>query len=168
VSEIHRCPNPECGAECRLIMCVGSKVGRAQIYCTKGCGYLGVEATGYEATTALHNAICRPAAPDDGKQAGLPSEAMRSVFWAAFNWNDHNCKVDDVLDACKRIAKSVGVESFDEANKWLTRAPDDGKGQPYRDALIKIQRICQDTRDLSPEEYTGEIYDIAEEALNES
>src|SRR5579859_336445 len=101
------------------------------------CGYEGPRADTAAEAIRLHNLIS--AAPDDAKQAGLPSEAMRTIFYAAFNWNDHNCKVDDLLDACRRIAKSVGVKSFNEANEWLTQAPDDGKGQPVvlTDAQIK-------------------------------
>lgn len=65
MNEIARCPNPECGLECRL---KHINHGPWQIACDRAsCGYRGpVRETKAEAIR-LHNAIC--AAPDDGKRA---------------------------------------------------------------------------------------------------
>ena len=69
VSEIHRCPG--CRAKCEVTNQVKSHPGdnpRVQVCCFL-CDYRGPSRYTEEDAVYAHNAICRPAVPDDGKQA---------------------------------------------------------------------------------------------------
>jgi len=42
----------------------------------------------------------------------------RKLLWIAYVWNDHN--FDHPYQIARKLAQEFGIESFDQANAWLT------------------------------------------------
>jgi hypothetical protein len=134
VSEIHRCPNPECSKGNHLeAQCYESVTGHPDddyynVVCLNssglnGCGYRGPIVRGKRQAIRLHNALCRPTAPDDGKQAGDDKNgAMDAAVRVAL-------QIENVLD--RDGDKPLSTDNFNAICDILrAQAPDDRKGQP--------------------------------------
>jgi hypothetical protein len=163
VSEIHRCPNPECdpadytdpddfGVFETVLPITGSFGWKVEC----GCGYEGPRADTPEEAERLHNLIS--AAPDDGKQAGgwIPTqqqflESVNHIRKELSTYLRLRANKEPVVDSLKSLDRIIFNEEMVlqaiAAGRYAPEdvAPDDGKGQPV--ALPKvIEEICSTLR----------------------
>lgn len=83
---------------------------------------LGIDPAGGADTALAAIAKLRtPAAPGIDLHAPC-TEAVyalaRKLLWIAYVWNDHN--FDHPYQIARKLAQEFGIESFDQANAWLT------------------------------------------------
>lgn len=104
---------------------------------------------GYADAVKAYEAGKSAAAPGIGLHAPC-TEAVyalaRKLLWVAYVWNDHN--FDHPYKIARKLAAEFGIESFDQANAWLTEQAKLIDASPKGDSTDENNDLLPELRDV--------------------